>query len=287
MVIRPVIPLILGLVLCGHGAPAQAETRLNAHFAISMIGVAIGQISWTADFGATAYTTAASGKASGALSMLVKGEGRVATRGTIDGDGLAPAFFSSNVTDDDGTVGLQMTFENRAVKTLRSNEPAPKDKDRIPVTDADRRGVADPLSAMLMVAPPGEGGLLPAHCARTLAVFDGQRRYNLALSFKRLDMLKVEHGYAGPVLVCAVVLKPISGYRAASPLVKYVGGRQGMEIWFAPITGTSIVAPVRLVMPTLIGTLEIAADRFEISTPEPAVTSEPLPKAAEPAAPRP
>jgi hypothetical protein len=271
LITRPIASLIVGLTVCGQVVTACADTRLDAHFAISMIGVSIGQISWTAEFGAAEYTTSASGKASGALSMLVKGEGRVATRGTVGSDALMPAFFSSHVTDDDGDIRLQMSLENGAVKTLRSNEPPPKGNDRIAVTEADRRNVADPLSAMLMVAPPGENGLAPEHCDRELAVFDGQRRYDLTLSFKRLDKMKVKHGYAGPVMVCSVMLKPIAGYRADSMLVKYVAGRRGMEIWFAPVAGTSIIAPARLLMPTLIGTLEIEADRFDISTPEPAI----------------
>jgi hypothetical protein len=49
-------------------------------------------------------------------------------------------------------------------------------------------------------------------------------------------------------------------------LVKYVGGRRGLELWFAPIAGTVFTAPVRLSMPTMIGTLEISADRFETVT---------------------
>jgi hypothetical protein len=72
-----------------------------------------------------------------------------------------------------------------------------------------------------------------------------------------------------------VVLKPIAGYRADSMLVKYVGGKSDMEIWFAPITGTTVIAPARVVMPTLIGTLEIAADRFEIAPSRPAAVGEP------------
>jgi hypothetical protein len=53
-----------------------------------------------------------------------------------------------------------------------------------------------------------------------------------------------------------------------------------MELWFAPIAGTSIMAPVRVLMPTLIGTLKIQADQFEAvvapSTPAP-VEASPLP----------
>ena len=53
-----------------------------------------------------------------------------------------------------------------------------------------------------------------------------------------------------------------------------------MELWFAPIAGTSIMAPVRVLIPTLIGTLRIQADQFEATasaaTPVPVETS-PLP----------
>jgi Protein of unknown function (DUF3108) len=261
---RLTVSLIACLALCAASGAAQADTRLNAHFKISMTGVSIGQLSWVVDLSAGSFTTSANGKASGALSMLVNGEGRVATRGTFDGDRLRPTFFSANLIEDGEAAGLQMTFENGGVKTLRLDAP-PKKDDRIPVSEADRRGVTDPLTAMLFAAPPGEQNtLVPAHCDRTLPIFDGQRRYDLILSFKRTDSLKIDPGYTGPVLVCGVMLKPIAGYRADSMLVKYVGGQRDMEIWFAPLTGTGIIAPARLVMPTLIGTLELAADRFEV-----------------------
>jgi hypothetical protein len=71
------------------------------------------------------------------------------------------------------------------------------------------------------------------------------------------------------VLVCGVMLKPIAGHRADSMLVKYVAGRRDMELWFAPISGTMAMAPIRVVMPTLIGTLEIAADQFDVQSPAP------------------
>ena len=134
------------------------------------------------------------------------------------------------------------------------------------------------LTAMLMTAPPGANGLVPLHCNRILSIFDGQRRYDLVLSFKRMDSMRINIGYAGPVLVCAVVLKPIAGYRADSMLVKYVGGKSDMEIWFAPIAGTTVIAPARVLMPTVIGTLEIAADRFEIAPQRPGAGGEPANK---------
>jgi hypothetical protein len=75
--------------------------------------------------------------------------------------------------------------------------------------------------------------------------------------------------------VCGVILKPIAGYRTDSMLVKYVAGRRNMELWFGAVAGTALIAPIRVLMPTLIGTLEIQAVQFEAGvTPiAPAATS--------------
>src|ERR1035437_5582953 len=221
---------------------ARAQGKLKAHYTISMTGVTIGEIVWLVEIGDTLYTTSATGKASGVLSMLLNGEGSVAAQGKIAADGLHPASYTS--------------------------------------TDADRRGIADPLSAMLIPTKFGGGVLAASDCNRTLKIFDGRRRYNLALSYNRMDKVAIERGYSGPILVCGVVLQPIAGYRADSMTVKYVAGRRDMELWFAPIAGTSIMAPVRVLMPTLIGTLKIQADQFAAAasapTPVPVETS-PLP----------
>jgi hypothetical protein len=254
----------LGALICliasVSGMSAHAQGRLKAHFTISMTNVSIGQIVWLAAIGDKRYTTSAHGNASGVLSVLVNGEGSVAAHGTVADGHLAPKYFTSNITDDEGNADLRMNFEDGVVKELIAKEPPPK-PDRVPVTDANRRGVADPLTAMLI--PAGDDALASANCNHVLPIYDGRRRYNLALSFRRIDKIAIKSSYSGPVLVCGVILQPIAGYRADSLLVKYVGGRRDMELWFAPIAGTSFIAPIRVLMPTLIGTLEIQADQFE------------------------
>lgn len=256
--------------VAGHSAYAQA--RLKTHYTISMTGVSIGQIVWLITIGEQRYTTSANGKASGVLSALVKGEGSVDTRGIVADGLLTPKFFTSRINDDEGDSELRMTFDDGGVKELIS-QTQPADRDRVLVTDADRRGVADPLTAMLI--PAAADALAPANCDRVLPIFDGRRRYDLVLSFRRIEKVTIDRGYTGRVLVCGVVLKPIAGYRTDSLLVKYVAGRRDMELWFAPIAGTSVMAPTRVLMPTLIGTLEIEADQFEMLPPLPPAPSAP------------
>ena len=55
-----------------------------------------------------------------------------------------------------------------------------------------------------------------------LPIFDGYQRFDLALSFKRMDEAKVEHGYQGPVVVCSVAYRPIAGHRPARFAIRYL-----------------------------------------------------------------
>ena len=240
-------------------APAPPPINMKAHFDIIMTHIQVGELNWAVYFDNGGYTAAASGKASGVFSVLVKGEGSVTTNGSVTGAGLVPTRSRSEVADDDGTYSVTLSFADGAV-THVTDKGAPLPEDRVRVTENLLHNVADPLSAMLI--PSGANAFAPANCDRTLRVFDGRRRYNLALSYKRLDKVKMKRGYAGKVLVCTVVLRPIAGYRVGSLLVRYLAGKDDLEMWFAPISGVAVMAPVRALMPTLIGTMDIRADEF-------------------------
>ena len=264
------------LALCADGAAAQTMLNLNMHFGIVMTHVQVGELNWTVYLSDGAYLASANGKASGVLSVLVKGEGSVTTHGSLVAGRLVPQNSRSHVSDDDGTYDVSLTFDGGELTDVAETGAAPP-QDRVPVTKDMLHGVSDPLSAMLI--PYGSDAFAPANCDRILHIFDGRRRYDLALSYKRLDKIEMKHGYDGKVLVCNVVLHPIAGYRVGSLLVRYLAGKGDLEMWFAPIAGVAIMAPVRALMPTLIGTMDIRADKFQVtgaqvSAPEPAQTKQ-------------
>ena len=228
-----------------------------------MTGVPIGNITWQVEIENNLYATSASGGANGVLSLLINGQGLIATNGKIVDGHLAPTNFTSNIIDDDGKTELQVSFFDNVAKELVVQGPKKKPL-LTSINDDDRRGVTDPLSAVL-ISNTAQGGIASRTCNQTLLIFDGQRRYNLLLSYRRMEKVKIDHNYSGPVLVCGVTLQPIGGYHVDSMIVKYVADRRDIELWFAPIAGMSILAPVQLSVPTLIGTLSIQAERFETS----------------------
>jgi hypothetical protein len=133
------------------------------------------------------------------------------------------------------------------------------------VTAANRRGIVDPLTAALFSAAAAGETLSKDACRRTLPIFDGRQRYDLKLAFKRMDKVTAEKGYAGPVVVCSVRYEPIAGHRA-SRFVKYLSEGREMEMAFAPIAGTRLLAPFRLSVPSTLANLMIEANRFEATS---------------------
>jgi hypothetical protein len=241
--------------------------KLEARYSVSMTGIPVGNSAWTVNIGTDVYSVSANGGAAGILSILMTGEGIVETSGKIQNDRLVPVSFTSSGIEEGDKVDLRMRLDDGVATTVEVNGPSPG-PDRVPITDGHRRGVVDPLTALL-IRNVGVGDVLaPDACNRTLAIFDGRRRYDLLLSFNRIDHL-ADKEYEGAMLVCNVILRPIAGHRVNSAIMKYVAGRRDMEIGFAPIKGTRFLAPFRLSVPTLLGTMAIQATQFESSAPAP------------------
>jgi hypothetical protein len=163
-----------------------------------------------------------------------------------------------------------MVIQAGGVKELIAEPPLLPAADRIPVTEAHRRGILDPASAVIMAVSGNGEVLTPPACERTISVFDGHQRFNLALSFKRMDRVRAETGYAGPALVCSITYQPIAGHRPGRFAVRYLQEQRDMEIWLAPIAGTRALAPFRISVPTSLGTVVIEAKRFLTTAPSPA-----------------
>ena len=262
---RPLRAAVLaGLVVASVGA-ARAETRLDAHYTIKVAHLTVGKSEMLVTLGDAAFTAAASGRASGMLRILASGEGALRTTGMVIDGKLVPASFTLTTSSDEEKDAVKMTIDGGNVTALTAETSAPHEA-RVPVTEANRKGIIDPLTAILMRAE-GTGDAVAAEaCKRTLPIFDGRRRFDLALSFKRIEQVKADKGYAGAAVVCAVAFRPIAGHRPDSALLKYLTDGREIELVFAPIGGTRLLAPFRLSIVSMLGNLVIEASDFIVTT---------------------
>jgi len=262
----------IALITATAGDDAHAEGNLDASYTISFARIPVGEITATAVFGESEYAMSAHARASGALkALLVDGEASFSTQGTIKGGHPVPTTFTSKIVSNTETSDVRMVLDEGNVKELVATPPP--SSDRVPVTNSNRQRIVDPLSALLFSAAAARDGLSEEACRRTLPIFNGHERYDLKLAYKRMDKVTAEKGYAGPVVVCSVSYEPIAGHRANIPLVKYLSEGREMEIALAPIAGTRLLAPFRLLVVSALANLMIEANRFEpIMAPAPAGT---------------
>jgi hypothetical protein len=155
-----------------------------------------------------------------------------------------------------------MVLANGTIKEFGIEPEPPADPDRLPVTDAQRRGIYDPMTGAMLRVPGSGDPVNPDACRVGAGIFDGRMRYDLKLDFKRMETVKAERGYRGPVVVCAVYFTPIAGYIPDRPVIKYLAAQRGIEIAFAPVAGTRILVPFWMKIPTPLGPAMLEATQF-------------------------
>lgn len=244
--------------------PALAAGKLDAQYTISFAGISVGKATWTVDIGPESYEAVASGGASGMVRAIASGEGTLTSRGAVKDGRPVPATFVSSITRDDDKSALRVTFEDGKAIDIVGSDPN-HNRTRVPVTDVHRQGVLDPIAALLLPASGAELGA--AACQRTLHIFDGKHRFDLKLSFRRMDKVKADKGYAGPAVVCTVVFEPIAGHRPESRLVKYLSDKRDIEAWYVPIAGAPVLAPFKLTIAGMLGNVVIQASEFGTGAP--------------------
>jgi hypothetical protein len=247
---------------------AHAQGKLDARYTATLSGVPIGRGAWVIDVADDQFTAAASGMTTGLLSVFASGQGSSASRGRVRNGNLLPASYASNLSTDHKTEEMRITLVNGTVKEVGIDPMPPPQPERIPVTDAHRRGVIDPMTGVLVRVNGNADPLSPEACNRSVPVFDGRMRFDLKLSFKRMAEVRAEKGYQGPAVVCAVMFSPVAGYIPDRPAIKYLMKLRDMEVWFAPLAGTRVLVPFRFEVPTPLGLGVLQATQF-VSVPQP------------------
>ena len=250
--------------LCGLAAagPVAAQGKLEAQYEASLAGIPVCRGAWNVEIGDDSYAAAANGGTTGLLKTIANGSGTGAAQGRIVNGALVPQAYQASTTTSKKSENIHITLANGNVREFGIEPEPPVDADRIPVTDAHKKGVFDPMTSSLLRVPGNADPLSPEACRTGAAVFDGRMRYDLKLDFKRMETVRADKGYYGPVVVCSVYFTPVAGYIPDRPVIKYLAGQRNIEIAFAPIVGTRILVPFRMVIPTPLGTAMLEATSF-------------------------
>jgi len=259
---RSALGVVLAAAAIAGADPALAQGRLDARYSVSLAGMPVGKGAWVIDIAENQFTAAASGATAGLLRVFASGQGSGASRGFIVGGNPVPASFAASITSDKKTEEIRMTLGAGDVKEFAISPEPPVDPDRVPVTEAHTHGVSDPMTGSLLRVPGTGNPLSPQACQRTTPIFDGRMRYNLQFAYKRMEQVKADKGYEGPVVVCAVYFVPVAGYVPHRASIKYLASQRDMEVWLAPVGATRVLVPYRISIPTPVGVGVMQATQF-------------------------
>lgn len=258
---RPVRALALTLGLATALPMAARAESFTIDYDISLIGFPIGQATLAGNADPGTYRLELNAKLTGLASIIRGGQGTaIATGGGLPGR-VVPSSYQLNVTGGGQVLTMRMGLAGGNVGAITIDPPFEPRPDRVPVLDAHKRGVLDPVSAFLMPVPGRAPVLDAASCNRTLPVFDGGGRFDVSLRFKETTTLKIK-GYDGPALLCDVRYTPISGHRAERKSVQFMAENRDIQVLLIPVGGSRIVIPARIMLRTMIGMLAIDARRM-------------------------
>ncbi len=246
-------------------APAVSAETLRAHYAVTLMGLHIGELYADGNMQPQAYQMGLNAQLTGLAAMVSSVRMALASSGAVNKRGtVAPSSYATSAVNSEATRTLRMALNAGTVKAVEINPEPEWRAERVPVTEANKRNVLDPTSALIMPVPAGQSLTGPAACQRTLPIYDGYARFDIALHYQGEREVQVQ-GYSGPVAVCSARYHPISGHIVGSRQTNFMAQNEGIEVWLAPIPSARVVVPLRVSMPTMTGQLDIEADDFEVA----------------------
>jgi hypothetical protein len=259
---RPWVGALAFACAVGLAVPVKAQGRLEAQYEATLAGLPIGKGNWVIEVGDKEYTASASGMTTGLLKVFTGGKASGSAHGAIINGQFAAMGYAATIDTRKKVDQVRVTLSGGNVKDYKVEPPPTENPDRVPITEAMRQGVTDPMSGSIARVPGNGDVRTPEACNRQVSVFDGRMRYDLKLSYRRMDKVQSKKGYTGPVVVCQIVFVPIGGHVADRYAIKYLAKARDAEVWLAPVTGTRLMVPYRVQMETPLGLGVVEATQF-------------------------
>jgi hypothetical protein len=247
-------------------APAAHATSLEAVYGIRIGGFPVGTADVVSSFDGSKYSISLQARLTGLVGVFLSGKGAANASGAVSGNRIRPSAFAVRSESSRASRTVRMGLRGGRVAAIEIEPPLKEYEDRIPVANAHKRDVVDPVSAFLLPATVRGELTDPRNCERTIPVFDGASRFDITLSYGGTREMSMP-GYTGPVLVCNARFKAISGHRPEREAIKYMEQNREMSVWLAPIESNRTLLPLRVEVQTQIGMSVIEASRINLGSP--------------------
>ncbi len=250
----PLKTFILTLAYIWSFGAFAAPASVTAQYVISIGGTIVARADIKLVDDGKSYTLDMDAKISGLGNLVARGSAAISVSGTSTDTSLFGNDFILQTTTPQGNSRTTVSYIQRNVAAFYSDPPQPPHFDQIALQRSQLRNVNDMLSAFVIKSPE----LGPQICNRTLKIFTGVERLDLKLRYASAEnATSPRTGYQGPVILCQIKYNPISGHYANSEVTNYLQNSERILIWYAPVAGSDLFIPYRVLIGTTFGDLSM------------------------------
>ncbi|WP_237153274.1 DUF3108 domain-containing protein [Oryzibacter oryziterrae] len=242
-------------------ATAAKGEEIKALYNISFMGFGIAKASLAVKVDRGAYAAKLHISTSGLARIVSSEETYVNSKGYVGRSMMSSSY--DLMSRGDKITQVDMSLSSGNIRSLKAIPELAERDDRVPVTNAAKRNVVDPLSAAMV---PVSGKVGKAVCDRTLPVFDGWTRYDIKLSYSGTEAADVP-GYKGDAVKCDARWIPVAGHRSGSKSTEFMTNNRDISVWFVPMAGGDVMVPSKVSVKTMRGVLLIQAAQFGDAAP--------------------
>jgi hypothetical protein len=247
-------------LLASAGVPTAAcAGPVEARYQITVAGLLIGTAQFNGQVSAQSYKAGLNAQLTGLAGALTSGRGAVSVSGSFQGQRPVSNGYALSANNAQISRTIQIGMASGNITQVAIEPPFEPKDDRVPVLEHHRRGVVDPVSALMMPVTASGDMMGLENCNRSIPVFDGVQRFNIELSPIETRVInEPKKGYVGHALVCRARYTPVAGHRPL-PATAYMTGNRDMSVWLVPVEGSRTLVPYRIQVKTQIGNLVIEA----------------------------
>ena len=247
---RLILALPAALLLIAGAVEARAETTAKAAYVVNLGGTIIANAEFTLTDAGSTYSLSLNAKISGLAQLIASGIARVDSTGTIAG-GALHAQTSDLLTRSGGEdFTVKVRYAGGEVTSFVVNPAIVNNIDRVPVERSQLKGVNDFISSFVLKADKLDKSL----CSQKAQIFTGIERFDLVFSYAKDDVATSPRtGYQGPVVLCKIDYRPISGHYTTSEITNSLAQDDRILIWYAPLRDTGYYIPYRVLLSTSMG----------------------------------
>lgn len=238
----------------GGTAVVRANTDAGVSYVVNLGGTIIASAKFAFSADGSAYTLKLDANVTGIAQLVASGTIKANAAGDVSGGGLQAESFDMVTRAGGDKQSVQVQYAGGNVSAFIVDPPIVNNIDRVPVERRQLTGVSDMLSAFILKGKSLSASL----CSDTASIFTGVERFDLTFRYVKDDVATSQRtGYQGPVILCKVQYKPISGHYTTSEFTNSLAQDDRILVWYAPLNDTGWYIPYRVLLTTSRGDLSL------------------------------